>query len=646
MPEVRLGKLLLQNKLATAGQIQDALVKQLSTPEIPLGQILCRMGVLRSDDLELFLDRNNKRRKLSEILLKNKLIDEPGLNDAISLSQRERILLSKALLKLNLVSEENLARAIASQYDLPYRDIASFNLDPQLARILNANFARRHKVVPIASDGQCVTIAMAFPLPRNELREIENFTQFQIIPVIAKERDIFAAMQRLFNSESLPAAVNAEPSYDISKDLSRESFKSTTIDDDISVNVVSLVNKLLYLGISKKARDIHFESTEKGMAVRYRIEGILRTLDMGKDNALINTNRHQIVSRIKSLCDMDIVERRRPQDGSFSIKPIKSEDLHSIDLRVSTIPAQYGENVVIRIFDRSAKVKSLDNLGYFPDQIKALLQALNKPAGIFLVTGPTDSGKSSTLHAMLSKIITPELKTLTVESSIKYTIEGITQTEVNEIFGNTFPKLLLTFLHQDPDNILVGEIRDPETAAIAFRAAMTGRNVLGALHTNDSTSVVPRLIDIGIGTSIISSTLRCVLAQRLVRRICRECTALHTPSPKTLETFGLSSTPPLTLQKGKGCAICNYTGYSGRRPVIELWLPTREELLELNRKQDNLMLRQRVFAPGLRATLLEDGFRRALAGETTLEELLRVIPHDQIESDRDRLKPMLDSYAQ
>ena len=646
MPEVRLGKLLLDNELVTAGQIQDALVKQLSTPEVPLGEILCQMGALRSDDLELFLNGSNKRRKLIENLLKNKLIDESGLNDATTLSQREQLSIEKAMLKLNLLSEEHLARAIASQSDLPYMDISQFKLGQEMARILNANFAQRHKIVPIALDGQSLTIAMAFPLPLNELRHIEKITQCRIIPVIAKERDIVAAMQQFVHIESPTAATNASPFIKISEISSPDTAKSKTIDDVTSGNVDLLVKKLFILGVSKGARDIHFESTEKGMVVRFRIDGMLQMLDIGKEKELINTHRQQIVSKIKSLCDMDIAEHRLPQDGRFSIKAKMADDFRLIDLRVSTIPAQYGESVVIRIFDKSDNVKSLENLGYLPDQVKELIHALSKPAGIFLVTGPNDSGKSSALYALLSKIITPESKTLSVEDPIEYALEGVTQTEVNEIIGNTFAKLLRTFLHQDPNNILVGEIRDTETARIALRAALTGHTVLSTLHTNDSTSVVTRLLDLGIESNIVSSTLRCVLAQRLVRQICRECAAMNIPSLEILEKFGFPSTPRLILMKGKGCDACNHTGYSGRQPIVELWLPTREEIGELNRKSDTIMLRQRVFSSGARATLLEDGFRRVLAGETTLEELLRVIPPDQIETDRNRLKPMLYSQAQ
>jgi type II secretory ATPase GspE/PulE/Tfp pilus assembly ATPase PilB-like protein len=645
MSEVRLGKLLLQNKLVTAGQIQDALVKQLSTPEVPLGQILCQMGVLRFEDLELILDRTNKRQKLGDILIKNKVIDESGLDDATKLSALDRIPLEKALLRLNLVSEEHLARAIASQYDLPYMDIAQFNLDPDLARILNPNFAKRHKIVPVASDGQNITVAMAFPLPRNELRQIESFTHFRIIPVIAKERDIVAAMQQLFNTEGTTSVAKTVPAIEIFEDVSRDTFRSKAVDDVAGANFDRLVKKLLFLGISKGARDIHIESMEKAVVVRYRIDGMLQTLEMGEGKEVINAGGQQIISRIKALCDMDIVERNRSQDGGFSIKAIKADEVRRIDLRVSTLPARYGENVAIHLFDKSAKPRSLENLGFFPDQIQELNHALKKPSGIFLITGPSDSGKSSTLHAILSKINTKESKTLTVEDPIEFALEGVTQTEVNEIIGNTFAYLLRSFLSQDPDNIMIGDIRDSETVMIALSAAMAGRTVFGALPGNDSTSVVTRLFDIGIDASIISSTLRCVLSQRLVRQVCRECSAPHTPSPELLAEFGLASTRRLALKKGKGCPVCNFTGYSGRRPIIELWIPTREELSELNRQPDNIMLRQKIFGPGPRATLLEDGFKRVLAGVTTLEELLRVVPHDQIESDRDRLKPMLGSFA-
>lgn len=640
MPEARIGELLLKKELVTAGQLQAALVKQFSTPEVRLGEILCQMGALRSDDLELLLNGTNKRRKLIDLLLKNKLIDESALNHATSVSQKEKIPLEKALLKLNLLSEEHLARTIASQFDLPYVDIAQFDLDPEKARIFNANFAHRLRIVPVGSNGRSITVAMTFPLPRNELRHIEKTTKCRITPVIAKESDIATALQQLFSGANPPVAANTASSASITGNPPRGTAGLKTVSDVSSIRADFLLKKLLLLGITKAARDIHFESTKDGMDVRYRIDGMLQTLDMGSDKELISDNRQDIISRIKALCDMDTGECHRPQDGGFAIKARKNGDAWYIDLRISTVPARYGENMVIRIIDKNVKANTLENLGFFPDQVKELIHALNKPAGIFLVTGPTDSGKSSTLYAFLTKIITPESKTLTVEDPIEYALEGITQTEVSDILGNTYAKMLRTFLRQDPDNILIGEIRDPETARSALHTALTGHTVFSTLSTNDSTSVVTRLIDLGIEASIISSTLRCVLAQRMVRLICRKCAVLEVPAPEILEKFNLPSTPRPILKKGRGCAVCNHTGYCGRQPIIELWLPTREEL-KLNRRSDIATLRQRMFGHGKRETLLENGFRRVLAGETTLDELLRVIPDDQIVSDRDRLKPML-----
>ncbi|MBI5590806.1 MAG: Flp pilus assembly complex ATPase component TadA [Deltaproteobacteria bacterium] len=297
MPEVRLGKLLLKNKLVTAGQIQDAIVKQLSTPEVPLGQILCQMGVLH---------------------------------------------------------EEHLARTIASHYDLPYMDIAQINLDPELARIFNLSYAQRHKIVPIALNGRSIEVAMAFPLPRNELRQVEKYIQRRIIPVIAKESDIAAAIKALFDIESSVAATNAALFLKNSEDSSQDTSRSNMFGNVTSANVDNLVKKLLFLGISKGASDIQFESTEKDMAVRYRIDGMFQILDIGQDKELINAKRQQIIARIKTLCNMDTAECSLPQAGSFAIKAKKADNVRRIDLRVSTLPARHGENVVIHIFEDKA----------------------------------------------------------------------------------------------------------------------------------------------------------------------------------------------------------------------------------------------------------------------------------------------------
>lgn len=334
---------------------------------------------------------------------------------------------------------------------------------------------------------------------------------------------------------------------------------------------------------------------------------------------------------------MDIAERRRPQDSSFKMKVSKDGTSRSIDFRVSTVPTRYGENLVMRILDKKGENLSMERLGYFPEMIHELFRALEKPTGIFLVTGPTGSGKTSTLYALLSHINKPETKTLTVEDPIEYSLEGISQTEINEVIGNTFAKILRSFLRQDPDNIMVGEIRDSETAMIAIRAALTGHTVLSTLHTSDATSAVTRLIDMGVEGNLLSLTLRCVIAQRLVRKNCEKCRKSYKPEDFILTEFSIPNNLPINLIRSKGCPACNYTGFSGRLPVTEMWLPTKEELLLLNRRPDNIALRQQVFGDRKRTTLIEDGMRRVFRGETPLEELLKVIPAEQIETAGDNI---------
>lgn len=635
MPEYKLGELLILNKLISKEQFDQALEMQQFTPEEPIGQILCQLGFINSKNLEYILDYNKKRRKLGEILISQNLIDEGRLNNALKISKEENIPLGRALIKQHLLEEEQVARAIALQHDLKFVSLAGVRFDPELSSFVSATFAQRLRIVPIRCRDRCLTIAMAYPIQSDELAQLESWCQMRITPVIAKESDIIIAQQKIFKITGV--AEHAKLHFELSEDQVRDGAKSKYVNDFISADVDYLTKRIITTGIKDGSSDIHLESTENGMLIRYRLDGILQTMDMGTDEALISSNGRQIISKIKILCDMDIAERRRPQDSSFKMKVAKEGKVRSVDFRVSTIPTQFGENVVIRILDKRLGAITLEGLGYYPEEVKTLYNALDKPTGIFLVTGPTGSGKSSTLYAVLSHINNPGVKTLTIEDPIEYSIEGIIQTEVNEIIGNTFARLLRAFLRQDPDNIMVGEIRDLETATISMRAALTGHTVLSTLHTNDATSAVSRLIDMGVEPSLISTTLRCVLAQRLVRLICTKCKVPYSPSEKLLEEFGIPSGCDMEFVQGKGCPSCHYTGFSGRRPIVELWIPTREELLMINRRPDNISLRNAVFADSHRLTMIEDGFRRVQAGETTLEELLRAVPYEQIEAGRDKL---------
>jgi type IV pilus assembly protein PilB len=315
------------------------------------------------------------------------------------------------------------------------------------------------------------------------------------------------------------------------------------------------------------------------------------------------------------------------------MKVARGDSARNVDFRVSTVPTQFGESAVIRVLDKRGTAITLESLGYSPDHIARIKETIDKQTGIFLVTGPTGSGKSSVLYALVDYLNRPGTKTVSIEDPIEYSIEGVTQAEVNDVIGNTFSKLLRAFLRQDPDTIMVGEIRDQETASIALRAALTGHSVLSSLHTNDATSAVNRLFDIGVEAGLLTTTLRGVMAQRLVRRVCERCRERVQPSEELLARLSLDTTVDMPFMQGTGCDACGYTGYRGRLPIVELWIPSREELLLVTSKPDNLSLRAAVFGKRGGLSMLQDGLQRVAAGETTLEELVRVIPCEQIEGD-------------
>jgi type II secretory ATPase GspE/PulE/Tfp pilus assembly ATPase PilB-like protein len=636
----RLGELLIQNRLISEHQFSKALELQKSYPNQPIGQLLVQLGYIQEPILKEFLDYKGKRQKLGEILIHQKLLDEVKLSNALLVSKEENIPFGRALVKLHYIEEDQLARTIAHQYDLPYFTLDRFSFDPELSKIINFNYAQIHRIVPVSRHEKLLTLAMAFPLNHEDMRAVEVASGMKVNPVIATERDIVIAQQRIYRTQFDLACHVAEEQVEceISEDVQRDAVESKYVDQYYGPDTDYLVSRIISLGIKVRASDIHLESTEYGMLVRYRVDGVLQTLDLGKDGPVISTQAKPIISRIKIICDMDIAEKRRPQDSSFKMKVTKDGSVRRVDFRVSTVPAKYGENVVIRILDKRGLPSSLRNIGLSPLHQEALVRELERPTGIFLVTGPTGSGKSTTLYAVLSQLNAPGVKTLTVEDPIEYSIDGVCQSEVNEVVGNTFAVLLRSFLRQDPDNIMVGEIRDLETAAISARAALTGHTVLSTLHTNDATSAVVRLQDMGLEPTLISSTVRCVLSQRLVRTVCGKCAEKKEPADHLKREFLIPPGAQVPFVYGKGCSFCNYTGYSGRRPIVELWIPTREEAMHINKRPDNMTLREIVFNQGLRPTMIEDGIGRVKEGQTTLDELIRVVPYEQVAEFRSRVE--------
>lgn len=642
----RIGELLVKNNLVSEYQVAVALEEKLNYPEKTLGQLLCEMGFIKKSELDSILDHHRKRQKLGEILLKRHILDEAKLHHALIVSRNEKSLLGHTLLKLNYVEEQQLAQCIADQYDLPFVSLKQLKLGPVLASYINSSYAIRHKIVAIGRENDTVTFAMAFPLGNQLQGEIERLSNIKIKSVIATESEIIQAQRTVYPKLGVagPAGRNG-----LQIELSDVAVKEQDILKEIEAannpETERLLQKIVATGLRARASDIHFERAENGLGVRYRIDGMMQPLDLGSDKDRINSYALGIISKLKVMCQMHIAERRRSQDSSFRMRVNAGETFRMIDFRVSTLLTQDGEDVVIRVLDKDGVPPSLSGLGLTRHHVDVLNEALDIPAGMFLVTGPTGSGKSATLHALLAKCNKPGLKSLTIEDPVEYHLEGVRQTEVNEAIGNTFSRMLKTFMRQDPDNIMIGELRDEESTRLAIKAALTGHTLMSSLQTRDSTSSVSSLLDMGIEPSYIASTLRCVIAQRLVRVVCKQCRVPHQPNEKTLKKFIIPPPPDAMLFiSGKGCPACNFTGFFGRRPIAEVWVPTADDLQYLYQRPDSFTLRQYAFTEKLLPTMLDNGIAKVRRGETTLEEVLRVVPYTQLAEFNRRLELNLFSW--
>ncbi|MCC7143858.1 MAG: type II/IV secretion system protein [Candidatus Eisenbacteria bacterium] len=409
--------------------------------------------------------------------------------------------------------------------------------------------------------------------------------------------------------------------------------RSRYSQNEDSPAVQNVVQAIIRKALSMRASDIHLEPSTSGPRLRLRVDGVLQQHELGAMHDGFRTMYRSIVSRIKILSQLDITERRRPQDGSFRMMARSKENLSAVDFRVSTMPTRFGEGIVIRVLEQQRAPRSLESLGLSGEVLEEFNDLVQRPTGIILITGPTGSGKSSTLYAALRTIYEPGIKILTAEDPIEYTHPGIIQAEVNGTIGNSFARYLRSFLRQDPDVIMVGEIRDAETAEMAMRAAQTGHLLLSTLHTNDSTSSVQRLLDLDMEPNSISSALIGVMAQRLVRRICDHCAESYAPERYMLEEWFPSVPDGLTLKRGRGCEACNGTGFSGRVAVAELWAPGAQEILLINKRAASDEIRAQALKR-MRG-LGEDALRRALAGETTLEEAFRIVPYGDVMHTRE-----------
>jgi type IV pilus assembly protein PilB len=552
------------------------------------------------------------------------------LDSALAKQRGQKIPLGQLLVKLGYVTDDAMRMALAAQLGIPFIDLDKVIIDRNLARQVNRNFANRHLLLPVAQADRTITIAMDDPTKRSLVDDIARVTGMTVTVVTSSSRGIQRALRRLYSDDG-----GSDDNMVLTESTS-ETAAPVQLDEQVSRRADELFQQVLTRAIESRCSDIHLEMLASSMHIRFRVDGVLRQPDFGLGQQALDRNMREIISRIKILAKLDIAERRRPQDGSFQVSIDRAGKRGSVDLRVSTIPSHSGESVVIRLLDRSGAPRGLDALRLDPRMTEGIVQALRRTTGIFLVTGPTGSGKSTTLYACLMRLHRPEIRVLTAEDPVEYVYDELSQSEVNTDIGNTFAAYLRAFLRHDPEVIMIGEIRDEETAEMAFRAAQTGHLLLSTLHTNSAIEALPRLLDLKIDSSLVASSLIGVMSQRLTRQLCPDCQQPYEPEPALLREFFGDAEPDVPFIRGEGCDRCQYIGYRGRTLVADLWIPDQEDMLLIMRRSPFEEIR----ASARRTTIsmAQDAHSRLLDARTTLEELARVLPYSAIAEHRERAR--------
>jgi type IV pilus assembly protein PilB len=619
---VRLGELLLAEGLVTPAQLAQALQFQSAQPEYaPLGHILVSKNIVTRDQLLSILERHRRSSKLGDLLLKNGDIDRAQLDTALAEQRRTGRPLGEVLNQLGYVDEERLRRALCRQLHIRFFDLDGIIIDPSLRNLVNEKFAMKHRTVPLARVGNLLVVAMDDPTLTGIADDLQRTTGFKIEVITSTSAHITRALERLYRVEIDPG-LGGGASVDVIREDGDDGLYAPAGGRRVDT-ADEIVRKLLRIAIDRGASDIHLETLHGRLQVRFRIDGMLQHFNLGTVADDLSRQRGEVLSRIKILATLDIAERRRPQDGSFRARVAREGRVVPMDFRVSIIPGYHGENAVIRILDPRRAPESIDQLKLAPAVTERLRRLIQASAGLILVTGPTGSGKSTTLFALLRSVYRPEIKVLTAEDPIEYVCPHFCQHEVDERIGNTFAQYLRAFLRHDPQVIMLGEIRDAETAELAFRAAQTGHLVLSTLHSNDAIGAVARLTNLGVDSTVCTTSLLGVLAQRLVREICWNCKQPYTPPPALLGGI-FDAPPPIPWYRGAGCPACHHTGYRGRLVISELWIPGDDDVLLINKGAPFEAIREA--ARRNSATMAEDVMDKLRAGRTSLEELVRVLP--------------------
>jgi len=559
-------------------------------------------------------ERRSFERRLAARLVAAGKLDDAALDRVARLQGRNNAHLEGLLVKLGLVQERDLAEALADELGLTIAEIGDFPDSPVLDDRVNERYLRHNAVLPLADTTDAVVLAMVDPLNLHAIRSVEMVTGKRVAPRVVLASDLEAAFARLYEPEraghhEAAETVNLDDDDDLLEDVDR-------LRDLASEGpVIRLVNSLIARAIESRASDIHIEPAQNRLAVRYRVDGVL--VEVASPPTRL---RSAIISRVKIMARLNIAERRLPQDGRIRLA-IQGKDY---DLRVSSVPTLHGEGVVMRILDRSSLVYDLTALGFSDDLLTPFLEVLDQPQGILLVTGPTGSGKTTTLYTCLLRLNSREKKLFTVEDPIEYQLDGVSQIQVKPQIGLTFAHVLRAILRQDPDIVMVGEMRDLETAEIAIQAALTGHLVMSTLHTNSAAGTITRLLDMGIEDYLVTSTVTAVLAQRLVRKLCEECRESYRPLPELVDHLRIPTNgAEPTLHRAGGCERCGGTGYRGRLAVLELLVLSDTVRQLILRRATIQEIHRAATTEGMRS-MYEDGLRKALLGLTSIEEVLHV----------------------
>ena len=573
--------------------------------------------------------------RIGELLLKEKRVTSEQLQEALNYQKANGGKLGHNLVKLGYVKDEEITALLSKQYGVPCINLAEFDIDPLVIKLIPGETAQKYQIIPVSRSGATLTIAMTDPTNVFAMDDIKFMTGYNVEPVVASEAAVVDSLAKYYSMKIAPATGSGGPSalevatralddqlepgdVEVLQDLEEISVETLAKQGE-EAPIIRLVNVMLMSAISKGASDIHIEPYEKELRVRYRIDGVLYNI-----MAPPMKFRDAIASRVKILAKLDIAEKRLPQDGRIKIRYADDGRTKELDFRVSCLPTLFGEKIVLRLLDRDKLMLDMTRLGFEPESLQKFEAAIDRPWGMVLVTGPTGSGKTNTLYSSISRINKPETNIITAEDPVEFNLPGINQVQIRENIGLNFAAALRSFLRQDPNIILVGEIRDFETAEIAVKAALTGHLVLSTLHTNDAPSTINRLMNMGIEPFLVASSVNLICAQRLVRRICSNCKEQNAVPPAALTKVGFSGEEirSVAVYKGVGCEKCTNTGYKGRVGLYEV-MELTDELKELVLVGASSMeLRKKAVEEGM-ITLRQSGLRKIKEGMTTLEEVLR-----------------------